>query len=105
MPGPREVFGYMRTVSRGSPVDEAWSVPGMVLSRLRHGRGMAPPDSPLTLQDVMSRADYRDLRTPKVAAGDLAPDFELPSVDGRSTVHLGSLLDERPVALVFGSYT
>jgi hypothetical protein len=53
----------------------------------------------------MARADYRDLRTPEVAAGDLAPDFELPSVDGRSTLHLGSLLDERPVALVFGSYT
>ena len=105
MPSPRDVFGYMRTVSRGSPVDEAWSVPGMLLSRLRHGRGMAPPDSPLTLQDVMSRADYKDLRTPKVAVGDLAPDFELARVDGNGTVRLRSLLDELPVALVFGSYT
>jgi peroxiredoxin len=40
-----------------------------------------------------------------VATGDLAPDFELPGVDDRSTVRLSSLLDERPVALVFGSYT
>jgi hypothetical protein len=95
----------MRTVSRGSPVDETWSVPGMLLSRIQHGRGMAPPDSPLTLQDVMSRADYKDLRTPKVAVGDLAPDFELASVDGNGTVRLRSLLDELPVALVFGSYT
>ena len=105
MPTSREVLGYMRTVARGSPVDETWSVPGMVLSRLRHGRGMAPPDSPLTLQDVMSRADYLDLRTAKVAVGDLAPDFELARVDRDGTVRLRSLLDELPVALVFGSYT
>lgn len=105
MPSPREALGYMKTVARGSPVDETWSVPGMLLSRLRHGRGMAPPDSPLTLQDVMSSADYRDLRTPKVTVGDLAPDFELTRVDQNGTIRLGSLLDELPVALVFGSYT
>ena len=80
-------------------------MPGMLLSRLRHGHGMAPPDSPLTLQDVMSRADYKDLRTPKVAVGDLAPDFQLARVDGDGTIRLRSLLDELPVALVFGSYT
>jgi len=53
----------------------------------------------------MSRADYKDLRTPKVAVGDLAPDFQLGRVDGNGTVRLRSLLDELPVALVFGSYT
>lgn len=105
MASPREILGYMRTVARGSPVDPKWSVPGMVLSNLRHGRGLAVSDSPLTLQDVMARSDYRDLRTPKVAVGDLAPEFELPGVDGEHTVRLGSLLDELPVALVFGSYT
>jgi len=95
----------MRTVARGSPVDPRWSVPGMIVSRLRHGRGMAPKDSPLTVQDVMTREDYRDLMTPKVAEGDLAPDFELPRVDGDGTIRLASLLAERPVALIFGSYT
>jgi hypothetical protein len=74
----------MRTVARGSPVDPGWSVPGMIVSRLWHGRGLAPKDSPLTLQDVMAREDYRDLRTPKVAEGDLAPDFELPRLDGEA---------------------
>jgi hypothetical protein len=105
MPSPLDVLGYMRTVAGGSPVDPPWSVPGMLLSNLRHGRGLAVPDSPLTLQDVMARDDYRDLRTPKVAVGDLAPDFELPGVDGGSTVRLGSLLDELPVALVLGLCT
>lgn len=96
---------YMRTVARGSPVDPPWSVPGMIASMLRHGRGNAPADSPLTLQDVVASADYRELMTPKVTEGDFAPDFDLPHVDGETTVRLTSLLAERPVALVFGSYT
>lgn len=95
----------MRTVARGSPVDRPWSVPGMIASRLRHGPGLAPKDSPLTVQDVMARRDYRDLMTPKVAEGDLAPDFELPRLEGDDTVRLASLLEERSVALIFGSYT
>ena len=93
----------MRTVARGSPVDRRWSVPGMIASRVRHG--LAPKDSPLTLQDVMSRPDYRDLMTPKVAEADLAPDFELPRLDGEGSERLSSLVAERAVALVFGSYT
>jgi len=43
--------------------------------------------------------------TAKVAVGDLAPEFELPRLDGSSTVRLGALVEERPVALIFGSYT
>lgn len=72
---------------------------------VRHGRGLAPKDSPLTLQDVMADPGYRDLAQAKVAEGDAAPDFELPSVDGAGSVRLTALLDEHPVALVFGSYT
>jgi hypothetical protein len=93
----------MRTVGRGSPVDEPWSVAGQVVAQIR-GEG-TPDDSPLTLQDVLASADYRDLMTAKVAEGELAPDFELPSLDGERTVRLAELRAERPVALVFGSYT
>ncbi len=93
----------MRTVGRGSPVDKPWSVAGQVVAQIR-GQG-TPDDSPLTLQDVMASADYRDLMTAKVAEGELAPDFELPSRDGGGTVRLADLRAERPVALVFGSYT
>lgn len=95
----------MRTVSRGSPVDRPWSVPGMIVSRVRHGKSLAPKDSPLTLQDVMASEDYRDLGTPKVQVGDLAPDFELPLLGGDRTARLADLVAESPVALVFGSYT
>jgi hypothetical protein len=95
----------MRTVARGSPVDRKWSVPGMIVSAARHGRGNAPKDSPLTLQDVMASEDYRDLMTAKVAEGDLAPDFELRRVHGHGTVHLAALTADRPVALIFGSFT
>ena len=103
--GPRDFFWYARTVAGGSPADRPWSTAGAVWSMLTHGRGLAPKDSPLTLQDVLADPGYRDLARPKVAVGDLAPDFELARVDGGGTVRLSRLLDERPVALVFGSYT
>ncbi len=77
----------------------------MIVSRLRNGKGLAPKDSPLTLQDVLASPEYRDLITPKVAEGDLAPDFELPRLDGEGMVRLAALAADRPVALVFGSYT
>jgi hypothetical protein len=77
----------------------------MIVSLLRHGRSNAPKDSPLTLQDVVASPDYRDLMTPKVGEGDLAPDFDLPRLDGDDRIHLHALLRERPVALIFGSYT
>ena len=72
---------------------------------IRHGRGLAPKDSPRNLQDVLADPGYRDLTRPKVAEGEPAPDFELPLVDGGGTARLSELLRERPVALVFGSYT
>jgi hypothetical protein len=64
-----------------------------------------PDDSPLTLEDVTTSPVYRDLWTPKLAVGDPAFDFELPLLDGSGTVRLSSFAGERPVALVFGSYT
>ncbi len=37
--------------------------------------------------------------------GDLAPAFELPTVDRSATVRLSDFRGHRPVVLVFGSYT
>ncbi len=44
-----------------------------------------------------------DARAPKV--GDLAPDFELTDVSGEHSVRLSQFRGDRPVALVFGSFT
>ena len=70
-----------------------------------------PPDSPLTLEDVMSSPAYRRLMTPEFAPGDPAFPFDLPLLDPEShgscgeRVRLTDFSGERTVALIFGSYT
>jgi hypothetical protein len=44
-----------------------------------------------------------DRHAPK--AGDVAPDFSLSDVTGKTTVCLSDFRGKKPVALVFGSYT
>ena len=44
-----------------------------------------------------------DARAPKV--GDIAPDFELRDVHGEDTVRLSGFRGQKPVALIFGSFT
>ena len=64
-----------------------------------------PADSPLTLGDVMSSPFYDNLMSPELALGDPAFPFELPLLDGGGRVRLADFVGERPVALIFGSYT
>ncbi len=48
----------------------------------------------------------KNLRTPDLLReGDMAPDFTLPSPDGKLKVTLSDYRGKKPVALVFGSYT
>jgi hypothetical protein len=76
-------------------------------------RAFTPEDSPKTPMDVMSDPRYQDLATAKLSPGDPAHDFELPVYDfGEGTeratgeaFHLQSIARQRPVALIFGSYT
>jgi hypothetical protein len=63
-----------------------------------------PPDSPLTIEDVLESSAYRDLSTPKLAVGDPAVDFELAQDTG-VCVRLSDFRGVKPVALIFGSYT
>jgi len=44
-------------------------------------------------------------RSGRVRVGDAAPDFAVESVDHKSHFQLSSLRDQKPVVLVFGSYT
>jgi hypothetical protein len=70
-----------------------------------------PPDSPLTLEDVMSSPTYLRLMTPTMASGAAAFPFDLPLLEAEThrpsgeRVRLGDFARVQPVALVFGSYT
>ena len=76
-------------------------------------RSMTPEDSPRTPLDTMKDPALIDLATPKLSVGDPAFDIDLPAYDfsdggERLTderFHLTAIARERPVALIFGSYT
>ena len=53
--------------------------------------------------EMMAWQRRHDASAPKV--GDLAPDFELGASQGDTSVRLSSFRGERPVALLFGSFT
>jgi hypothetical protein len=54
-------------------------------------------------QEATSWQQKHDSKAPKV--GDLAPDFELFDVNGENPVRLSDFRGQKPVALVFGSFT
>jgi hypothetical protein len=103
------ILRLARALGRGSPIDP----PRSTLAALRELRSDTPADSRLTLEELVARADYRELMTAKVAVGDPAFDFELPRYDFAggdgsptgSSVRLADFQWVRPVALIFGSYT
>ena len=76
-------------------------------------RSITPEDSPKTPADVLADPMMRRLGTPDVVQGGEAFDFERPLYDfsdgtERATGESFRLLDaaaQRPVALIFGSYT
>jgi hypothetical protein len=65
---------------------------------------ITPADSPKRFDDWVRDPVNVDLSTAKLAVGDLAYDFELPLLGG-GTFRLLEVARERPVVLVFGSYT
>jgi hypothetical protein len=76
-------------------------------------RAFTPEDSPKTPMDVMSDPVHRDLGTSSLKEGDDAYDFKSNIYDysdgtEQSTgnvFHLAEAAREKPVALIFGSYT
>ena len=48
---------------------------------------------------------WMSARSGNLQTGDPAPDFSLPTLTGDQVVQLSAELRERPVVLVFGSYT
>ncbi len=85
-----------------------------MLGALMHGVGLAatPTKLPSALVPVdmagsgSSRGSEQlegALEAPRV--GEMAPDFELPAMDGSTTMRLSAHRGARPVILIFGSYT
>lgn len=76
-------------------------------------RSFTPEDSPKTPMDIMADPKAVDLRTASLAEGDDAYDFKSSIYDysdgtEQSTgevFHLSAAAREKPVALIFGSYT
>ena len=54
-------------------------------------------------QEATSWQKKYDSQAPKV--GDLAPDFELNDSNGEKTIRLSDFRGQKPVALIFGSFT
>jgi peroxiredoxin len=52
---------------------------------------------------LMKRQKGLDQFAPKV--GDMAPDFTLQDLTGTETITLSEFRGQKPVALIFGSYT
>ncbi len=61
---------------------------------------------PVAAQDRPRRGGgQREDRTPAPKVGEVAPAFELKTLDGKTTVILEQYRGKRPVVLFFGSYT
>ena len=63
-----------------------------------------------TREEVVNSEQHRDLSTPKLGPGDPAFDFSLPLLDPHrgltpEIVRLSDYAGQKPVALIFGSYT
>jgi len=68
---------------------------GAVMSKVPMVALMVLPFEPLWLS----------ARAGQLAVGDVAPDFALPTLDRSRTITLSQEWRERPVVLIFGSYT
>ena len=53
----------------------------------------------------MVRYALPQMRSGELKVGDSAPDVELLALDGQSRIRLHDRLGDRPLVLVFGSYT
>ena len=68
---------------------------GLIMSKVPMPAMMIFPFQPL----------WMSARGGHLRVGDAAPDFLLPALDGSGVVQLSTEYRERPVVLVFGSYT
>jgi hypothetical protein len=68
---------------------------GAIMSKVPRSSMMVLPFRPL----------WMSARAGELRVGDAAPDFALPVLDRSRTVQLSEVWRDRPVVLIFGSYT
>ena len=71
----------------------------------RLGRVMSRMPAPVVFLLYPFETLWVHARAGDLQVGDLAPDFNLMKVDKTGTVRLSELNKDRPVVLIFGSYT
>jgi hypothetical protein len=76
----------------------------MVLPPARFARAVSHVPEPLFAVLPLEQL-WLLARAGHLKSGAVAPDFDLPTLDKTSRVRLSSFRGERPVVLVFGSYT
>jgi len=70
------------------------------LTRMMEFTNAMPPERRATFMRFLSE---RETHAP--AVGTTAPDFELPKLGSVERVRLSAFREQKPVALIFGSYT
>ena len=60
---------------------------------------------PIMMGILPFRPLWMSARAGALVPGEIAPDFELPMLHGDGVVRLSALTPDKPVVLIFGSYT
>ncbi len=61
---------------------------------------------PDTIKSIKESRDWHERYGPLAPkAGDIAPDFQLLDTNGENPIRLSDFRGQKPVALVFGSFT
>jgi hypothetical protein len=68
------------------------------------GKVMSKAPAPL-MRVIPFRRLWFIARAGRLQVGDPAPDFNLPTADKKTQVELSSFRRQKPVVLIFGSYT
>lgn len=91
------VFGYLLLA--------AFVTAAMLQPPARFGQIMRYVPAPLVWGVLPGPRIWLWARQGTLAEGELAPDFTLPTSDRKGSVTLSSHRGQRPVVLIFGSYT
>lgn len=78
----------------------------MTAVRLLMGQGQAARETPkMKSKDTEDEKPKKKKGKPALKVGDVAPPFNLDSLDGKSKTELAQFKGSKPVILIFGSYT